>query len=276
MRRTVLGGLAADILPARRNITLVYTPGLASVRRGVKSDSLAKMCERSGWGFVRYDPTHSPGESTGAVRDATLGAGIRDLQAVLSEVPGDVVLSGASLGGFISAWVAAGVPWRPPVFEKHCRGENPTLQDRIRAVALFAPAVDIASRWAELRSCAGGGVDFPVPSRYVEEPIVLRNEAVDDAALYQNKVLFGELRRRNTNLLLVHGSRDDVVSLETAESWFKEVPLRNKELFVVNDDHRINNEFHRVAERVDALCRVAAETPLLWSMFPRSHRAFDM
>ena len=26
----------------------VYTPGLASVRRGVKSDSLAKMCERSG------------------------------------------------------------------------------------------------------------------------------------------------------------------------------------------------------------------------------------
>ena len=78
MRRAVLGGLVADVLPARKNLTVVYTPGLSSKRRCFKSESLAKMCERRGFGFVTYDPTHSPGESTGEVRDVTLGARIRD------------------------------------------------------------------------------------------------------------------------------------------------------------------------------------------------------
>jgi pimeloyl-ACP methyl ester carboxylesterase len=277
MRRAVLGGLVADVLPTRKNLTVVYTPGLSSKRRCFKSESLAKMCERRGWGFVSYDPTHSPGDSLGDVRDVTLGARIRDLQTVISNVPGDVVLAGASLGGLASAWAAAGVPWRPPILEGQGRGGVSTLEERIRGVAVFGAAVDVAARWDELRGRSGSQHDFVIPGQHVfDQPVKLRNEAADDAKLYQNKVLHSQFRRRAPVMLVAHGSKDEIVPFKSVESWFNDSTLARKEFFVVNDDHGMNREFFRVVDRVDALCRVVAETPWTWSMFPRFHRALDM
>jgi pimeloyl-ACP methyl ester carboxylesterase len=279
MRRAVLGGLVADVLPARKNLTVVYTPGLSSKRRCFKSESLAKMCERRGFGFVTYDPTHSPGESTGEVRDVTLGARIRDLQAVVAQVPGDVVLAGASLGGLASAWAAAGVPWRPPLLEGQGRGEASPMEERIRGVAVFGAAFDVAAQWAALRdrdtSCEEP--DFALPGQSVhDEPVRLRREAADDATLYQNQLLHSQFRRRAPAMLVAHGSKDEIVSIDAAKNWFTDSTLARKEFFEVNDAHGMNKEFFRVVERVDALCRVVCETPDLWRMFPRVNRALDM
>jgi fermentation-respiration switch protein FrsA (DUF1100 family) len=235
------------------------------------------MCERRGWGFVSYDPTHSPGESPGEVRDVTLGARIRDLQSVVSNVPGDVVLAGASLGGLASAWVAAGVPWRPPVLEGQSRGEVSTLEDRIRGVAVLGGAIDVAAQWDELRGLSETGHDFAIPGQHVlNEPVRLRNEAADDANLYKNSLLHSQFRRRAPAMLVAHGSKDEIVPLNSVERWYNDSTLARKELFVVNDDHGMNKEFFRVVERVDDLCRVVHDTPWTWSMFPRFHRALDM
>lgn len=283
LQRKLIGGLVSDVLPAHTAppLSLVYTAGLASRRSGVKSDLIADLCARRGWGFVRYDPRHGVGESPGALRDTTLTNAIADLNTILQHTPGRVVLLGSSFGGMVAAWTAAGVPWHPPQYMKGTSSLVPwrdelslTVPERVVGVVLIAPAVRLAERWTALQS-SDEEADFIVPSRYTTEPIALRPTAALDVARYRDAVLHDQFRRSNAFLLLAHGSRDDVVPVEDARAWFQEVRLTDKEMLVLPDDHRLSTEFHHCIERIDFRCRSYLARPRFWRMCPTLYDALQ-
>jgi hypothetical protein len=162
------------------------------------------------------------------------------------------------------------------VLEGQGRGGVSALEDRIRGVAVFGAAVDMADQWNELRDREWNEPDFALPGQSVSnEPVRLRKEAADDAALYKNKLLNSQFRRRAPAMLVAHGSKDELVSIKAAETWYKDSTLAQKEFFPVNDDHGMNREFFRVVERVDSLCRVVDQTPWIRRKLPGCFRALD-
>jgi pimeloyl-ACP methyl ester carboxylesterase len=140
---------------------------------------------------------------------------------------------------------------------------------------LFAPSVGLAARWTGYSELSAG--DFVIPSAYTDTPLVLRPEAALDAARYTDEKLFNAMRRSAARCLLVAGTRDEVAPLGECQEWLRKAPLAQKELVVVDDDHRLQTEFSvRVIPRIDSLCRDIVNEPWVWkTAFPLA-RAFGV
>ena len=109
--------------------TVVWLGGYRSDMTGTKAEALADWAKARGRGYVRFD-YFGHGESTG---DFAAGGSItrwrEDALAVIDELTaGPLVLVGSSMGGWISCLAALARP------------------ERLRAMALIAPAPDFTSR----------------------------------------------------------------------------------------------------------------------------------
>ena len=108
--------------------TVVWLGGFKSDMTGTKAQALADWALISGRAFVRFD-YFGHGESSGDFAEGTITRWREDALAVLDELaPGEVVLVGSSMGGWIACLAAMARP------------------ERVKAMVLIAPAPDFTEK----------------------------------------------------------------------------------------------------------------------------------
>lgn len=113
---------------AGRGPTLVWLGGFKSDMAGTKARALADWAVAAGRAYVRFD-YFGHGESSGDFAKGTITRWRDDALGVLSElVPGEAVLVGSSMGGWLACLAAMAAP------------------ERIRAMVLIAPAPDFTEK----------------------------------------------------------------------------------------------------------------------------------
>lgn len=114
-----------------RGPAVVWLGGLRSDMAGGKATALAAWAERSGRAFLRFD-YFGHGGSSGAFDQATVSRWRDDVLAVLDQLAeGPLILVGSSMGGWLACLAALARP------------------ERVRGLALVAPAVDMTERLLE-------------------------------------------------------------------------------------------------------------------------------
>lgn len=93
-----------------QNFTVVYTHGFCSDPFGRKPEEIKKWCLKHGRGFVRYELA-GHGEDVSRFEETTLNTYKQQLFEIIDEmIDGDVVVGGASLGGWLSLLAACRFP----------------------------------------------------------------------------------------------------------------------------------------------------------------------
>jgi pimeloyl-ACP methyl ester carboxylesterase len=111
--------------------TIVWIGGFRSDMNGTKAVNLARWAEITGRSFLRFDYT-GHGLSSGEFKSGTISRWRSDALAVVDRLSaGPLILVGSSMGAWIALLVAQARP------------------DRIRAMALIAPAPDFTSKLIE-------------------------------------------------------------------------------------------------------------------------------
>jgi pimeloyl-ACP methyl ester carboxylesterase len=205
--------------------TYVFLHGLGSARTGEKSESLRQHAQSRGHGFMRFD-LRGHGESTGRLGSVLLSELISDTIRLL-EQHGPAILVGSSLGGLVSAHVAA---------------ERPDLVHRL---ALLAPALGLMPKLdqrVDADGClmTGDGVKF-----YVEPNVIKDAQQLNERSLPS---------RIQAPTLIVHGTADDVIPQIVSEMFFAAMTIEQKQLWIAPDgDHRLNLFATEIWRRIDEL-----------------------
>ena len=97
---------------AGRGPTVVFLPGFNSDMQGSKATSLRDWCAAHGQAMLRLDYS-GHGASGGAFTDGSIGRWMLDAMAVIeSEIEGDLLLVGSSMGGWIALLLARALAGR--------------------------------------------------------------------------------------------------------------------------------------------------------------------
>ena len=213
-----------DELPGERPY-YVFLHGLGSVRAGEKSESLFQHARSRGHGSLRFD-LRGHGESSGRIGNVAISELVADTQRVL-EHTGPAYLVGSSLGGLVSALVAAEQP------------------NSVARLALLAPAFGLLRNLAAFVDASGMMSTNDGP-RFEVAPRVL-----DDALQVDERNL---PRRINVPTIIAHGTADDVIPHQVSEQFFGELASASKQLWLVpNGDHRLNTVATEIWRRLDEL-----------------------
>jgi len=198
---------------------IIYIHGFASSPESSKAQYFAERFAGRGVKFLCPD-FNQPDFST-----LTISRMLGQLEMCMASLPpGDVVLMGSSLGGFVA--VEAGAD---QVSQAH----------PISRLVLLAPAVELEwERWSELGSGGierwrqTGSVDV---FHYAEnKPLRLNFEFYEDAQKYRPAA-----RRLNQPLLIFQGRHDESVSPAIVESFAH--AQNDSTLHVVEDGHQLKN-----------------------------------
>lgn len=203
----------------------LFVHGLGSVRKGEKSTALFAHAAARGRAALRYDQ-RGHGESTGTIGQVAVSELIADAGRMLDRA-GPSILFGSSLGGLVSAFVAAQRP-----------------QD-VRALVLLAPALGYVQRMkkrldAQGRLRTSEGFAFPVAPHVLADA-----ERLDEIELPT---------RLTMPVLLVHGTQDDIVPHVLSERFFQGIPHARKDFWLIDGgDHRLNREIADILARMERL-----------------------
>lgn len=216
----IVGDQLAGALPC-----YLFVHGLGSMRKGDKSTALFAHAAARGRAAVRYDQ-RGHGESSGIIGQVAVSELIADASLVLDRI-GPSILFGSSLGGLVSAFVAA---------------ERP---NDVRALVLLAPALGYVQRMKQRldkhgRLRTSEGFAFPVSQHVLADA-----ELLDELALP---------KRLPMPVLVVHGTADETVPHSLSEQFFDGIPHAQKDLMIIKGgDHRLNSEISKVLARMDLL-----------------------
>lgn len=95
-----------------QNITVVYTHGFCSDPWGRKPEEVKKWCLANGAGFFRYELA-GHGEDAKRFEETTINTYKEQIFEIIEDiVEGDIILAGASLGGWLSLLAACRYPMR--------------------------------------------------------------------------------------------------------------------------------------------------------------------
>lgn len=93
-----------------QSFTVVYTHGFCSDPMGRKPEAVKQWCVEHGMGFFRYELA-GHGSDVSRFEDTTLNTYKQQIFEIVSEmVDGDVIVGGASLGGWLSLLAACQFP----------------------------------------------------------------------------------------------------------------------------------------------------------------------
>lgn len=216
----------------RRNApTLVWLGGYRSDMGGTKALEMDAVAAECGAAALRFDYS-GHGQSGGAFADGTISRWLEETLAVIDHVaPGNVVLVGSSMGG----WIALRL-----IQELALRGKNP----KVEGVLLIAPAPDFTSELIEpaltdkeRQSLAERGF-FEEISEYSPEPNIFTRALIEDGRA--NSVLTGIIETR-CPVHILQGMKDPDVPYRHALKIVEFLPADDVVLTLIRDgDHRLS------------------------------------
>jgi pimeloyl-ACP methyl ester carboxylesterase len=203
--------------------TILFLPGYGSDMMGTKALRLDAWAERTGCAMLRLDYAGC-GESDGRFEYGTLASWRDDVLAVIDAYPGDFVLVGSSMGGWLMLLAAVARP------------------DRVKALVGIAPAPDFTD-WGfddAQRAILMTEGRLAEPSAYSDEPFVTTRafwESGQANRLLDHAIAFeGPVR-------ILQGQRDDDVPWQTALRLAATLRSDDVQLVLVKDgDHRLSRE----------------------------------
>jgi len=190
---------------------LAYLHGFGSGPESKKGRALASAFEADGRRLDRLDLNRP------SFGQLTFSASLTAIDEWAASAAGDVALVGSSLGGYLAArWAEL----------------NP---GRVRALVLLCPGLDMVQRWPALlgeaamkRWRAEGTVPLP-DARGVPTDIHWR--FMEDALTHP------PLPRPSCPTLVIHGTRDLVVPVESSRDWVAILP--EARLIELDDGHEL-------------------------------------
>jgi len=208
-------------------VVVVYLHGFASSPESSKAAFFSTRFAELGVTFLCPDLNHP------AFPTLTVTRMLQQLDAlVASQPPGEVVLIGSSLGGFVAVEAAA-------------RQDGATTHPISRLI-LLAPAVELEwDRWSEVRP---GGIDgwraagsIDVFHYALDRPDRLNFQFYEDAERYHPAT-----RRLALPMLIFQGVHDESVDPAIVQRFARQQP--DATLHMVDDGHQLKNSLDAIWE----------------------------
>jgi pimeloyl-ACP methyl ester carboxylesterase len=223
----------AVLVRAGRAPAVLWLAGFRSDMRATKAEALDRWAAEAGRAYVRFDYT-GHGESGGRFEDCTVSTWLEDTLAVVDAfLPGEFIIVGSSMGGWLALLTARELARRDP-------------RRRPAGMVLIAPAVDFTERlmWdhfpeAVRRTIAAEGV-YLRPSLYSEEPYPITRALIEDG---RRHLLFGAPFDTGCPVHVLQGMEDPDVPWRHALELVEHLPGDSVSLTLVKDgDHRLSRE----------------------------------
>lgn len=219
---------------------VVFCGGFKSDMTGSKALMLESYCQKRGQRFVRFDYT-GHGQSSGKFEDGTIGAWKNDALTILDQVaPGENVIVGSSMGGWIMLLVA--------LARKH----------RIKGLVGIASAPDFTEDliWAQMDTShrtemERNGVIY-LPSCYGQEPYPITRQLIEEA---RQHLLLRDCIDLPVPVRLLHGTKDEDVPWQVSEKLISSITSPDAVLRLIKDaGHRLSEP-----DQLEMLCEALEE-----------------
>lgn len=226
---------------AGKSPTVIFLGGFMSDMTGTKATTLEAHCRARGQAFVRFDYS-GHGQSSGRLRDGTIGRWRADALAVIDQVTtGPLVLAGSSMGGWIALLAALARPDRVQGFIGLAAAPDFTEE-------LMRPALTPRERQA----LETDGF-FEQPSAYGAEPYVITRSLLEDGARH---LVLDRPVALSCPVRLIHGEQDGDVPWALSVRLMGRLTAEDVTLTLVKGgDHRLStpSDLKRMCAAVDEL-----------------------
>lgn len=234
-----------------RHPGIVWLGGFMSDMTGTKAEAVAELARRTGRACLRFDYS-GHGASGGTFTDGTISLWLAEaLHMVRTHAPGDVILVGSSMGGWLAALL-----YRAMVEEA----------SRIKGLVLIAPAHDMteALMWESFtpdqrQEIATRGV-YHRPSDY-GDPYPITRRLIEDG---RRHLLLGGPFPVACPVRILQGTADEDVPWSHAQRIFSLLAGEDIRMVLVKDgDHRLSRpgDLDLLRRTVLELAERAEETP---------------
>jgi pimeloyl-ACP methyl ester carboxylesterase len=175
----------------------IYLHGFASSPTSKKAQAFKQRFSQLGL------PLHIPDLNQGDFSHLCLSRQIHQVQDLMAAGSEGIVLIGSSFGGLTAAWLA----------------EQPSLQNRITALVLLAPAFQFLAQWLprlgpdQVQAWRSQGT-FPVYHYTEQRTLPLQYGFITDAQGYDDTDLKAEIPT-----LILHGTDDQTISIEASRAY---------------------------------------------------------
>ncbi|MBW7836797.1 MAG: alpha/beta hydrolase [Sphingomonadales bacterium] len=220
---------------------VIFLGGFMSDMTGSKATALEAHCRSSGRAFVRFDYL-GHGQSSGAVRDGTIGRWLEDSLLVFDRLTeGAQIVIGSSMGSWLALLLTLARP------------------DRVKALIGIGSAPDFTRElmWPnfsedEKRQLLSNGF-ITQPSYYSPDPYVISYRLIEEA---DRHLLLNSEIAIDCPVRLYHGLLDHDVPWQLAHRLMERLRAEDVTLTLVkNGDHRLSSpaDITRLIAEVDAL-----------------------
>lgn len=210
-----------------QSFTVVYTHGFCSDPMGRKPEAVKDWCIKHGMGFFRHELA-GHGSDVSRFEETTLNTYKEQIFEIVGEiVDGDVVVAGASLGGWLSLMAACRFP------------------EKVKGMLGFAAAPDFLKTYIEnylqpehkelLNKY--GKVEFPTN----DFTYIITKQMIDSAD--ENLMLNKEVIPYGGKVRLLQGMKDAALDWRTALTIAKKLSSNDVEVILRKDsDHRLGGD----------------------------------
>ncbi len=194
---------------------------------GSKALALEEYCASRGIRFVRFDYT-GHGQSSGDFKGGTIGAWKQDALDIFDQVaPGDNIIVGSSMGGWIMLLVA--------LARKSC----------VRGLVGIASAPDFTQEliWDQMKQTQRDEMEqnglIHLPSCYGQEPYPITRHLIEEAR--NHLMLTREVIDLPVPVRLLHGTKDEDVPWQVSQRLMEKLTSPDAMLRLIKDaGHRLS------------------------------------